>query len=185
MSGRLIGDVDHAGYDYYEIADARKNGIGTLIGVSLFMLLFGAILYVAHAYGFEGTTLHGMVAVLGVVYLGFVLHSVYLICHGGRWLFAIDNGVLVFESPFKGKGFTLKITEIVSLTQISRPSSDFPPRLYVISTDGTKYDITDCGSLHWHKVFAKLLDLNPSIRKEYNTPLDVLRRQNYARTEQK
>ena len=94
MSGRLIGDRDHAEYDYYEIADARENGIGTLIGVSLFMLLFGAILYVAHAYGLEGTTLHGMVAVLGVVYLGFVLHSVYLICHGGRWLFAIDNGVL-------------------------------------------------------------------------------------------
>jgi hypothetical protein len=172
-------------YDFYESSNARKNGIGTLLGVNLFVLLFGAILYVAHAHGLEGETLYGMLGVLGLVFLGFVVYSIYLIIHGGQWVFAIYHGVLVFESPFKGKGFSLQVAEIASLTQISGPTSESSPRLYVITTDGTKHDITDCGGLHWHKLFAKLLDMNPSIRKEYNTLSDVLRRRNCAQKEVK
>ena len=156
-------------YDYYESSDARKYGIGMLIGISLFVLVCCVGLYIGHNHGLPGGLLYAMLGVLGLIYLLLVSRSLFLIVRDGYWVFAIRDGTLIFLSPDKGLQFSLPVAEIASLRQRSKRDSSGLTQLYVIGADGREYEITERGQLNWDLLFAKLRDLNPSIRKEHIT----------------
>jgi len=152
-----------------------------LFGVSVIVSALGAIFYVAQAP-------HFVFGGIGLLYLVFLAICLRYIVKGGQWVFAIRDGIFTYESADEGEGFSLPIAEIVSLTQIdkvrrgSRGRGSGSPRIYVIGTDGRKHRIAD--NLRRDRLFVKLLAINPSIRKEFNTPGDVFRGgKDYARKE--
>jgi hypothetical protein len=167
-------------YDFYHATNARRQGIGTIVFVSLFMLVFGGILYLFDTQlemKIEGEWLYAMAGIVGLVYLSFLVYASILIIKGGQWIFAVRDGVLCVRSPTKAVGatFTIFVADIVSITEERIGSGEHGTvRLYVVSKDGTKYEITQNSGLNWLILFEKLRKLNPAIRKEYTTPSDIL-----------
>jgi hypothetical protein len=165
-------------YDFYHATDARRHGIGTLVFVHIFIILFCGILYLFHSLGmnFDRRFLFGMGGVLALVYAGFLIFSLILIIRGGKWVFAICDGDLRVKSPARavGETFSVRVADIVSITQ--RASGGEPPSSYFLITckDGTNHEITQNSGLDREKLFAKLVELNPDIHKEYNTLSDSL-----------
>ncbi len=119
----------------------------------------------------------GIAAVSAVVYLGFLVFALILLVSDGHWIFAISDGTLRVESPAKlvGATFSVRIADIVSITQVPGIEGS-SSSLYVITQDGKKHEITQNSGLDIYRLFAKLEELNPSIRKEYSTVSDVLGR---------
>ena len=125
-------------YDFYHASDARRQGVGTLIFVHLFVLAFCGILYFFHIqFGmpFEGGFRNGMVGVIALVYLGFLVYALILIVAGGQWIFAVRDGVLCVKSPAKcvGETFTILVADIVSITQVRGRKRTLLHALYVVS----------------------------------------------------
>jgi hypothetical protein len=176
-----LASPDTRNYDFYHATDARRQGIGTLIGVSIFMAAFVGILYFFHSrleMRVEGSALYIMAGILTVVFFGFIAYASILIVKGGQWVFVIRDGVLCVQAPAKsvGETFTVFVADILSITQEQIGSDEnLSVQLYLVMQDGTKHEITQNSSLNWIKLFNKLCELNPSIRKEYNTPSDLLK----------
>ncbi len=171
--------TDEQPYDFYHATDARRQGVRTLIAIHLFMAVFSGILYFFHTrFGmpFDGGFRIAMLVVMALVYLAFVAYAMILIVKGGQWIFAVRDGVLCVKSPAKSVGatFTVLVANIVSITQVKSGRGEHSTsRFYVVSKDGERHLITQNSSLNRVKLFARLRELNPDIREEYDTPSDV------------
>jgi hypothetical protein len=165
-------------YEFYHAADARRQGVGMLIFVHLFMFAFCGILFLFHTrlgMKIDETFLFGMGSVMALVYLGILVYSLILIIKGGQWIFAVRDGVLCVRSPGKsvGAAFSISVSDIVSITQAGGETEHSMVRFYVVSKDGEKHEITQNSDLNLEKFFMKLRELNPDIREEFNTVPNV------------
>ena len=171
--------VERGAYDFYYAEDARRQGIGILVLVSLLMLGLFSILYLLHArfgVSLEGERRCWIVGITSLVCLGFFVYASILVIKGGAWIFAVRDGVLLVRSPTRavGETFTLAIADIVSITQVQvGVGEDSFVSLWVVLRNGERHRITQNSGLNWVKLFEKLCELNPEIRKEYNTLSDV------------
>lgn len=166
-------------YDFYHKTDARKHGVAVITGISIFACVCVSLLYCLRRFfdvEIEGPGL-AFAVMLGVVYSIFLAVSLRRIIRGGQWLYAIKYGALHMETPSESEGgcHDLEVSEIAEVYSevhgkamgrtTSAPSST---RHYLITSDRRKIRISNNSDLNLSEFFAKIKELNPSVKETSN-----------------
>ena len=153
-------------YEYK--VSARKQGIGIIIGISLFMVPFLALgKWIMNVTGSDMVFSLGWFGIAGLVYMGFIFYGAINIFNGGYSICEVHGERILVRTPSKvlGDSFSIAFSDLSKITKEVSSGEISITKHYLHTVNGVKYWFSDMSGCHVTLVIG-ILEKNAGITCE-------------------
>ena len=131
---------------YEHKISARKQGIGIIIGITLFMLPFMALgKWIMNVTESDMVFSMGWFGIVGLVYMGFVFYGAVNIFNGGYSICEVHDERIIVRTPSKilGDSFSIALSDLSKITKEVSSGEVSTVKYYLHTVNGIKYWFSD------------------------------------------